>query len=77
MSTTVFPFILRNVNLSGIDSVVLPIAEQARVWQRLATDWKLSNLESLVAPLQLADLSAAIDRILAGKMVARGVLCLA
>ncbi len=70
---SVLPFLLRNVNLLGIDSVELPLAEKARLWQRLANEW-LVDLSDLEEPLELEGLSAAIDRILAGQMVGRGVL---
>ena len=70
---TVLPFLLRNVNLLGIDSVQLPIEEKARIWSLLATDWRvdLSELEEI---LTLDTLSGALDRILAGQMIGRGVL---
>jgi putative YhdH/YhfP family quinone oxidoreductase len=71
---TVLPFILRNVNLLGVDSVELPRARKAEVWERLAGPWKLEGLESLEEALTLDTLSDAIDRILAGTMVGRGVL---
>ena len=70
---TVFPFILRHVNLLGVDSVELPLADKVAIWQRLATDWSM-DLSELEAPLSLDTLSDAIDRILAGQMVGRGVL---
>ena len=73
-SVSVFPFILRHVNLLGIDSVELPLAEKNRIWQRLASEWKLANLGSLEEKLTLAQLSDAIDRILRGQMVGRGVV---
>ncbi|HSG89138.1 MAG TPA: YhdH/YhfP family quinone oxidoreductase [Pseudomonadales bacterium] len=71
---TVLPFILRHVNLFGIDSVQLPIEGKRRIWGRLADEWKLDDLESLVHPLGLADLPDAIDRILAGGMIGRGLV---
>ena len=71
---TVFPFILRHVNLLGIDSVELPVADKARIWEKLAGSWKLDGLEQLVEPLTLDTLSHAIDRILAGDMVGRGLV---
>lgn len=70
---TVLPFILRNVNLLGVDSVELPLARKKEVWQKLAGPWKL-DLARLEEPLTLETLSDAIDRILAGDMVGRGVL---
>lgn len=71
---TVFPFILRHVNLLGIDSVQLPIEQKREIWARLATDWKLGVLEGLVRPLTMATVSGAIDEILAGRMTGRGLV---
>ena len=71
---TVLPFILRHVNLLGIDSVELPLAQKAEIWNKLAGAWHLDDLEELAAPLTLETLSSAIDRILAGKMVGRGLV---
>lgn len=71
---TVFPFILRHVNLLGIDSVELPLPQKAEIWNRLAGPWKLDGLDALAVPLTLDTLSDAIDRILAGEMVGRGVV---
>ena len=70
-STTVFPFVLRNVNVLGIDSVELPIEEKTRVWNLLASDWKLSNLEEMVVEVGLEGLSEAIDTIFAGGVTGR------
>lgn len=71
---TVFPFILRNVNLLGIDSVELPLPQKQEIWDRLAGPWKIGGLEALKHPLTLDTISDAIDVILAGDMVGRGVL---
>ena len=70
---TVFPFLLRHVNILGIDSVELPLPEKERIWNKLASDWKI-DISELEEALKLEDLSDAIDRILAGQMVGRGVL---
>ncbi len=70
---TVLPFLLRNVNLLGIDSVELPLAEKQRIWGRLANEWRV-DLSELEESLTLDTLSAAIDRIFAGAMVGRGVV---
>ena len=71
---TVLPFILRHVNLLGIDSVELPLPQKAEIWNKLAGPWHLDGLAGLAAPLTLATLSDAIDRILAGQMVGRGLV---
>ncbi len=71
---TVFPFILRGVNVLGIDSVEQPLTRKAEIWARLAGPWRLDCLETLAFPLTLDNLSVAIDRILAGEMVGRGLV---
>ena len=72
--TTVLPFILRHVNLLGVDSVELPLAQKSAIWAKLAGPWRLDGLEELATVLTLDTLSDAIDRILAGEMVGRGLL---
>ena len=71
---TVLPFILRHVNLLGVDSVELPLRQKAEIWSKLAGPWHLDGLEALATPLTLDTLSPAIDRILAGEMVGRGLV---
>ena len=73
-SGTVLPFILRHVNLLGIDSVELAIERKTALWRKLGGDWKIDGLDALKRPLRLERLSCAIDSILAGEMVGRGVL---
>src|SRR5690606_33907614 len=70
----VAPFILRGVNLLGVDSVELPLVVKASMWDRLSLQWKLTNLESLVEEVSLEQLPQAIERILAGQMVGRGLV---
>lgn len=41
--TTVLPFILRGINLLGIDSVNVPLAYRKQIWQRLATDLAITH----------------------------------
>jgi acrylyl-CoA reductase (NADPH) len=70
-STTVLPFILRNVNVLGVDSVELAIEEKTRVWGLLATDWKLNQLDDMAIEIGLEGLSGAIDTIFDGGMTGR------
>jgi acrylyl-CoA reductase (NADPH) len=77
VTASVLPFILRHVNWLGVDSVQLPLAQKQAIWDKLAGPWRLDGLARIERKLAFADLSAAIDAILAGKMVGRGVLDLA
>ncbi len=70
-STTVLPFILRGVNVLGIDSVEIPIDYKNRIWDRLATDWKLTGLRPATTEVGLSGLSAVLDEIFEGKVSGR------
>ena len=74
LPATVLPFILRHVNLLGVDSVELPLPRKAAIWGKLAGPWRLDGLERLATSLTLEALSAAVDRILAGEMVGRALV---
>jgi acrylyl-CoA reductase (NADPH) len=72
LATTVLPFILRGVNLLGIDSVQTPIAIRRAMWTRIATDLRPSWLDTEHAQvIGLAELPEQLDNILAGKMQGR------
>ena len=70
-TTTVLPFILRNVNVLGIDSVQLPLNIKAATLQRLATDWRLDSLDAMTTEIGLTELPAVIDQIFAGQVTGR------
>ena len=70
--TTVFPFILRGVNLLGIDSVFYPIEKRRELWQRLATDLKPSGLLDTIAhETDLDGIADAAGKILQGQIRGR------
>ncbi len=71
---SVFPFILRGVNLLGIDSVNLPIEDKTRIWDKFATLWKLPDLERMSCEIGMQDLPSALDAIRNGKAVGRILL---
>lgn len=70
---SVFPFILRNVNLLGVDSVEQPLVAKASMWDRLSLQWK-TDLQNLEHEITLEQLPQAIDTILAGGMVGRTIV---
>lgn len=71
LPTTVFPFILRGVNLLGIDSVYCPMETRLKTWNRLATDFKLANVEELIQQeVTLKQLPEVLPTLLKGQ--ARG-----
>ncbi len=68
---SVLPFILRGVNLLGVDSVEIPLVVKASMWDKLSLQWKLANLDELAHEINLEQLPEAIERILAGGQVGR------
>lgn len=75
LQTTVMPFILRGVNLLGINSVDTPRALRLEIWDRLAGDLKPAHLERIVArEVALADLGRCFDDYLSAGVVGRTVV---
>lgn len=74
LPTTVIPFLLRGVNLLGIDSVMQPYANRLRAWERIARDLPMDKLEAMVTPARLEDLPQLGRDILAGQVRGRVVV---
>ena len=68
------PFILRGVNLLGIDSVMLPIDRRTEVWRRLGADLKPSNLDAIGHDITLDDLDGVLASILQGAVTGRNLV---
>jgi acrylyl-CoA reductase (NADPH) len=66
LNLTVFPFILRNVNMLGIDSQSYPMSKRQALWNKLAHEWKV-DLEPLTTEVGLEELSGMIESMLQGK----------
>jgi len=73
-SATVLPFILRGVNLLGVDSVELPLETKQRAWNKLAGEWKLDNLGSMITEIGFAELDESLKSVLSGKAQGRYLL---
>ena len=72
IETSVMPFILRGVQLAGIDSVWCEMAYRNRIWGRLAGDLKLDNLLDLVTDrIALDGIQPFTERMLGGQVVGR------
>ncbi|WP_416881710.1 acryloyl-CoA reductase [Marivita sp.] len=74
LPATVIPFLLRGVNLLGIDSVMQPYDNRVRAWQRIAQDLPMDKLEAMVTPATLADLPGLGADILKGQVKGRVVV---
>ena len=74
LPATVIPFLLRGVNLLGIDSVMQPYDNRVRAWRRLATDLPMEKLDAMVKPAVLSDLPQLGADILKGQVQGRVVV---
>jgi acrylyl-CoA reductase (NADPH) len=74
LPATVIPFLLRGVNLLGIDSVMQPYDNRLRAWERIAKDLPMDKLEAMIHPATLGDLQALGKDILKGQVKGRVVV---
>ena len=74
LPATVIPFILRGVNLLGIDSVMQPYQNRLKAWERLASDLPMDKLEAMITPATLSDLPRLGADILKGQVRGRVVV---
>lgn len=74
LSTTVFPFILKGIQLIGIDSVEIPLEKRHPVWENLATIWKPHQLNDFTKKISLEELPEYIETIYKGKIWGRTLI---
>jgi acrylyl-CoA reductase (NADPH) len=74
LPASVIPFLLRGVNLIGIDSVLSPLPERTEAWRRLALELDPALIDGMTETIGLGDLADYADRILAGKTRGRVVV---
>jgi len=77
LNTTVAPFILRGASLLGIDSGYIGDPYRSGVWQRLASDMKPCHLAAMTRHIAFADLPAAFDDYIQGRVKGRVVVKIA
>ena len=74
LPATVIPFLLRGVNLLGIDSVMQPFENRQKAWARIAKDLPMDKLEAMIELATLADLPQLGKDILKGQVRGRVVV---
>ncbi|PJF45180.1 MAG: oxidoreductase [Phototrophicales bacterium] len=74
LNTTVYPFILRGVNLLGIDSTMAPPSLRREAWQRLANQLPNDKLEMISQVQPLSEIEALAQQIIAGQVQGRVVI---
>jgi acrylyl-CoA reductase (NADPH) len=74
LKTTVIPFLLRGINLLGIDSVMCPMDVRREIWRRLATDMKPTNLSAVINEIELEQLPDAFAALTSARARGRFVV---
>ncbi|MEQ8443154.1 MAG: MDR family oxidoreductase [Alphaproteobacteria bacterium] len=74
LPTTVIPFLLRGVNLLGIDSVMRPYEDRVKAWGRVVTDLPMDKLDQMIVDKGLADVLDLGPAILKGQVRGRAVI---
>ena len=74
LNTTVYPFILRAVNLLGINSSLCPYERRLQAWKRLAKELPLDLLDSMTQTARLQDIPKLSGQMLEGKIRGRTVI---
>ena len=72
--SSIFPFILRGNALIGIDSVEIPLSNKEKIWNKLASEWSISNLSEITKEVSLEGMEDEINTMLKGQQVGRIVL---
>ncbi|MFP1750277.1 acrylyl-CoA reductase (NADPH) [Lonsdalea quercina] len=71
LPTTVMPFILRNVRLQGVDSVMAPPPRRQKAWERLAELLPASFYHQVVKEIRLTEVPAAAADLIANRVTGR------
>ena len=74
LPASIIPFLLRGVNLLGIDSAMQPYENRLRAWERIARDLPMDKLEAMIHPADLNDLPGLGKDILKGQVKGRVVV---
>ncbi len=74
LNTTVLPFILRGINLLGVDSVELPLHVKQSMWEKMSKEWALPELLKQCQVIQKEQLTDSLQLILEGSVKGRFIL---
>lgn len=74
LPATVMPFILRDVTLSGVNSVEMPREKREKAWVRLARDLDFAKLDVMTSHARLDDVPRLATEIVGGRVRGRVVV---
>jgi len=71
---SILPFILRGINLLGVNSQGTSQSFRKELWTKLATDWKPENIGSIATECKLEELPIEVDQLLNGNQIGRVIV---
>ncbi len=74
LPTTVMPFILRNVRLQGVDSVMCPYERRSQAWQRLQNELPEQLIGEIGQVISLEEVPEYADKIIKGQVQGRTIV---
>ena len=74
LPTTVMPFILRNVRLQGVDSVMCPYERRSQAWQRLQDELPEQLIGEIGQVISLEEVPEYADKIIKGQVQGRTIV---
>jgi putative YhdH/YhfP family quinone oxidoreductase len=74
LHTTVFPFILRGVKLLGVDSAAVAMPLRKQIWQRLAGNLRIDNIDQIAHRIAFSGLPEACEKLMRGESHGRSVV---
>lgn len=74
LTSSIFPFILRGVSLMGVDSVQIDMETRLEIWEKMANEWKINQLEKQGFEISLNELEEQLNQILAGQHSGRTIV---
>lgn len=74
LNMSVYPFIINGISLLGIATAENPREHKIEIWDKLAHDWSVKQLEDLTKEISLEEVSSTVDLMLAGKSKGRVVV---
>lgn len=73
-SNTVYPFILRGINLIGTGASEISMVDRKKIWKLISKEWKIDNLNQITTQIKLSEIPDYIENFLTGKQTGRVVV---
>ena len=74
LSRVIIPFLLRGVNLLGIEATNCPLPRREQAWARIAADLPMELLDAMTTVVPLAEVPEIGRKILDGQVQGRVVV---